>query len=258
MRPDNPGGIPKKQNRQRWPAGGKGNRFSQGNGSHLDNSSNSTKCTDIKGWCRVSCEHGAVYWRPLRCRKCRGCLAFKTCRITGTIINGMEGAEWTQMVTLTTTPGTKWVSIMLSWQAFIRWARMRWGRFEYAAVKQEGSNTGMKHLHVIMVGGAACQPREVSDYWKGLTGAWNIDVKEITGAEVAGYVSRYVAGGIAQVAKAVTFSRGWLRSGKPQETASPVIRRALDLSWCWVDETRSGVLVEYWSPEGECECPGRR
>lgn len=227
----------------------------------LTNSCNASGayCQAVKGWSRILCEHLACYWRPMRCRRCMGCLALKTKRVIAQVLIGLdEGEKWKSFITLTSTPGSQWSGLMSQFQKLVKWLRTTFGPVEYAAVKQEGSLTGMKHLHVLFLGLRWVPYVTLSRKWQSLSGAWSVDVQRVAGSKVAGYISRYIGQGMAVIlGKAVTFSKGWLRSAKPK-----LLEVAVDVgephARDWAAKTLNGTLVEWWGPHGECECPGRR
>lgn len=116
----------------------------------------------------------------------------------------------------------------------------------------------MRHLHVLFLGLRWVPYAALSAKWKRLTGAWAVDIQRVAGGKVAGYISRYIGQGMAVIlGKAVTFSKGWVRTARPKllevavDVGEPRVR-------AWVARTASGTLVERWGPEGGCECPGRR
>lgn len=222
-------------------------------------SSNSTEtnCQAVKGWARVQCEHLAVYWKPLRCKKCGGCFLWKTKRVIAQVLTGLEGEEWKTFMTLTTRPSASWDQVMKWFSALMRWMRKSHSRVEYAAIKQEGGSTGMKHLHCLIIGPPWVPYVALSRKWSALSGAWSVDVRRVGSSAVAGYVARYVALGMLGARKAVTFSAGWRKSIKP---------KVLEFWGCgggpedraWVVVLPNGTKVESWGPKGECVCPGCR
>jgi len=227
----------------------------------LTNSCNisSTRCIAVRGWSRIVCEHLAVYWRPMRCRRCMGCLRWKTNRVIAQVLVGLDAEEaWTSFITLTSKPGSQWSVLMCAFGRMVKWLRTIYGPVEYAAVKQEGSLTGMKHLHILFLGLRWVPYAALSRKWKLLTGAWSVDIQRVSGGRVAAYISRYIGEGLSViVGKAVTFSKGWLRAKRPK-----LLEVAADVgephTRDWVARTAGGALIERWGPHGACECPGRR
>lgn len=218
-----------------------------------------TRCTDIKGWSRIVCEHLATYWRPMRCRRCMGCLRWKTNRVISQVLGGLDGEDkWKSFITLTSTPGMEWSSLMRAFQRLVKWLRTTYGNVQYAAVKQEGSLNGMRHLHVLFLGLRWVPYAALSARWRSLTGAWSVDIQRIAGAKVAGYISRYIGQGMGVLlGKAVTFSKGWRRVKPPEKVEyNPDIGKPHPRPW--VAMTKAGTLIECWGPDGECVCPGRR
>ena len=214
-------------------------------------------CASPKGWARVVCEHLAVYWKPLRCKQCEGCLRWKTKRVIAQVLTGLEGDEkWKSFVTLTTIQAPSWSWVMTRFQKLVRWLRSTYGPVEYAAIKQEGTSTGMKHLHLLLLGPAWIPYATLSQKWKSISGAWSVDIQRVSSSGVAGYVARYVAAGSVILGKAVTFSKGWLRAHRPQTIDYAKVSGAPSAR-VWVAVTQTGVKVEWWGPDGVCGCPGR-
>ena len=203
---------------------------------------------------RLQCEHGALFWKVKRCRKCEGCYVNRSGSITGKVLSGLEDAPWKSLLTLTSRPGTPWPSIMSAWTSMIRFLRKSYGVVEYAVIKEEGSSTGMKHLHAVLVGPQWIPHASVSKAWRTRLGAFIVDIRRVSSGKVAGYVSKYVAKGRMCWAKCATFSRGWKRSDYPATTIVEghlweLAERAPYQMGLW-----SGIIVEVLGWEGPCRC----
>lgn len=167
------------------------------------------RCVDVRRWYRLECLHGGVAWKPKRCRHCVGCLRWRRGKTIAQILSGLEGQSWTSLMTLTTRPGTTWPMVMKAFSRLVKRIRLNGSHVEYAAVKEEGPSTGMKHLHVILTGSTWVAYGWLTAQWKSLIGAWNVDVRRLNGTKVAAYVSGYLAKWVGPVRKVVTFSKNF-------------------------------------------------
>ena len=87
--------------------------------------------------------------------------------------------------------------------------KRRWGLLTYAGVKEEGSQSGMKHLHFIIVFAARPLQSAVSALWRKLTGAFMINMKVIGHDRVDQYLAKYLAKGHRIARKDMMFARNW-------------------------------------------------
>tara|TARA_Y100000310_G_scaffold338889_1_gene429823 strand:+ start:715 stop:1377 length:663 start_codon:yes stop_codon:yes gene_type:complete len=173
----------------------------------------------------------------------------------------VEALEETQqrkvLLTLTSVGWQDWPGIMSAWAAM--WKRLKrrmpWAR--YAAVKEVGAETGMKHLHVVIIGWKWVAWRDLCAWWEELSGAWNTDVRQMDGAStVAHYVAKYVSKALGRLrAKVVTYSRGF---GRPHRARLSLGRIEL-LDWDRKPEhvsllTALGALVSPLKEWGSCSC----
>ena len=158
-----------------------------------------------------------------------------------------------RLLTLTSLPGTAWSTITASWHSLATYLRHRYPPIEYAAIKEVGPDTGMRHLHVII----SCPhylPRElIARYWHTSTGAGVIDVRLIDTYKPGHFLAKYLAKQLLVGKKQVTYSRGWPKLpplttattlsesfGPPQNTATTLHLPdggAVSLPWrnceCW-------------------------
>jgi len=125
-------------------------------------------------------------------------------------------------------------------------------------VKENGVETGMKHLHAFFSGWVWVPDYRLQEKWESISGAYNVKPIRVWGAKVASYVSKYLSKGLTSgiaLRKLVTYSRGfpklpvsvtlllddWMGSSRPTR---------------WVCRLRGGTLVETWGSEGVCTCFG--
>lgn len=195
-----------------------------------------TWCVMPRGWVRVRCSHASVLTVPVRCRECSGCAEARRGRVQWRVGHGIRTTEGrSAFLTLTSLPGTSVASMMKAWNRFKGWLRRRLGAFEYAAVKEFGSDTGMLHLHVVVLGWRYVPQRVLSAAWERASGARVVHIKAVPegGAEgAARYLSKYVSKAldVEDVRKRVTYSRGfprpdaeaerWVKVGETWQAAS--------------------------------------
>ena len=175
------------------------------------------------------CQHASRAWFPRRCRKCPGCLQTKRNKTLAKILSGLGATEEHAFLTLTSRTGTPWPDIMRAWTRMVAFLREDSPFLQYAAVKEEGSSTGMRHLHVILLNFAYTPQKIISRKWFSLTSAWVVNIKRIEGQHAAAYVAKYVAKDDLPLRKKVTYSRAW-----------PKLEPALNLTWL--------THREWWNP----------
>ena len=159
---------------------------------------------------------------PKRCRACAGCAQAKRGKTIAKIAGGLTAYAGGAFLTLTSRPDQTWPGLMKEWSHMVRWLRRTSPGLLYAAVKEEGSNSGMKHLHVVLVNMNFTPQAEISAEWARLTGAWIVDIQRIEGSQAAGYVAKYVAKDMGELRKHTTYSRGWPALPKSELHALPV------------------------------------
>lgn len=98
---------------------------------------------------------------------------------------------------------------MRSFQHLIKFLRKTSPRLEYAACKEEGSRTGMKHLHVILLNFTYTPQHTIARRWRELTGAFVVRVERLRSDRAGYYVAKYVSKDLDAARKHVTFSRGF-------------------------------------------------
>jgi len=158
---------------------------------------------------------------------------------------GSQSENWVAFLTLSSLPDTTWPDMMRYWSRMCRWLRKGAPTMQYAAVKQEGDDTGMKHLHLVVAPWVwIAQPR-ISAEWCRISGAWNADIRRMNGAIAGAHIAAYVGESDLPLAKIVTYSRSWPKLPKENvwtvrgmpDPAIPVPRS----TW----ETVEGNLIEY-------------
>ncbi len=168
-----------------------------------------TRCISPKGWLLIQCKHGSRIYKPLRCKQCEGCRAWRVKKLLGRISSYLNFATWTSFVTLTTRPGTPWPYIMRRWQSFVKALRKTYGQIEYVWVKEEGSNTGMRHLHAVLTGPKWIDKSLLRKLWFKRTGAFQVGIRRLDNSSGISHAAKYVVKSDVRLARAVGFSKGW-------------------------------------------------
>lgn len=219
------------------------------------------RCEQPKGWQQVRCPHGNMAYKPLRCRKCEGCLDARRRRLVERIRWGMDRANWCALMTLTTPnqgERPEWGTVMRRFQSLVKAIRKREPGIEYCAVKEEGEG-GMRHLHVVLTGCRWLSRDWLSQAWEDRIGAWSVDIRRI-GRAAGGYVAKYLGKGHT-VGKTVTFSKGFPKE-PPRESIHEMVGTPVDPAWPWEYDdvavlTDTGYVVSEDSyRNGPCWCFG--
>ena len=98
---------------------------------------------------------------------------------------------------------------MRAWQHMVKFLRKSSPGLEYAACKEEGSTSGMRHLHVILLNLNYTPQHLISKRWRELTGAFVVRVERLRSDRAAVYVAKYVSKDLDAARKHVTYSRGY-------------------------------------------------
>lgn len=212
----------------------------------------STRCEHPKGWLQIECQHGTRVWKPLRCRHCEGCIRAKAALQIARLIIALAPANSISFLTLTSLPDTDWKLIMKAWSSFVRWLRTRAPSAQYAAVKEEGPNTGMKHLHVLLIDVPFVPWEDASDAWKRVTGAWNVSLQRVDGAKAIRYVTKHAWKAFIPGTKNITFSAHFpkLAHSCPLEVSITKAGPPIDRQWLAI--LRDGTRVELYTPGCNC------
>lgn len=177
-----------------------------------------------------------------------------------------EGAK-VIFLTLTSLPGADWRKLMKSWTQLVAGLRRRHMVGDYVCRKEEGSQTGMKHLHVLLISPRGRLPyREIVQSWSRMTGAYiawlrdtGIDRKHyILGRYLAKYLGKGTDGDARVWRKEITYSTGWPKVAGPVTRVLETWKAAAPLTaWgagAWW--TAAGLMVQAAGFHG-CECFGR-
>ena len=164
-------------------------------------------CLFPQGWTLLSCTHGNLKWLPKRCRSCPGCRLAHRKKTIARVLSATTSQPWVAFVTLTSLPGSEWPQILRWQQRFMRYLRKRIPDLQYVSAKEEGSKTGMKHLHLIVYPWVWVPYPEMSKRWEAISGAWNVNVERINGLGVAGYITKYMSKAPLGIRKNITYSR---------------------------------------------------
>jgi hypothetical protein len=214
-------------------------------------------CKYPLGWMSVQCAHGTQAWAPLRCRRCSGCRLARRVKIMRKVGAAIGETRPMALLTLTTTPGTTWPVVMKKWSSMIRALRKLSGsRIEYAACKEEGAESGMKHLHVLLVEWKYVRWSVISELWEGMIGARGVDIRAIKQGEGAvAYITKYLGkwDPEGEVKKALTYSSGF---PKPQDAEVPKFVGAIETTAKMPEKamlSTSGMILR---GKTVCECFG--
>lgn len=123
--------------------------------------------------------------------------------------NGLEGKPNSAMLTLTSVPGTTWPEFMRAWSHMVKMLRNTSPELQYAACKEEGSKTGMRHLHVVLLNLNYTPQSAIAWKWRQLTGAHVVRIERLRTDRAHYYVAKYVSKDLDAARKHVTFSRGF-------------------------------------------------
>jgi hypothetical protein len=164
----------------------------------------------------------------------------------------LPSAEDITFLTLTTRPDATWKLIMRAWSSFVRWLRTRAPGAQYAAVKEEGGQTGMKHLHVLLINLPFIPWEDASDAWRRVTGAWNVSLQRVNGAKAIRYVTKHTWKAFIPGTKNITFSAAFPKI----EHSSPVLmfkeKTGEPESHDWLAVLKDGTRVEAYTPGCFC------
>jgi hypothetical protein len=199
-----------------------------------------TRCSSPKGWTLFQCPHGSRVWLPRRCRHCPGCGQSRRNRLIVRLLAGTSTAQTVTLLTLTSVPSSDWPLIMREWSHMVRWLRRASPSITYAAIKEAGTRSGMKHLHVLILNLDYVPQARISAEWARLTGAPIVDVRRVAGDHAAAYVAKYVSKGPASCLKSVTFGRDW-----PKPEPLPRTARAIDSIGPWGPQKFTAVTSQY-------------
>ena len=132
------------------------------------------------------------------------------------IANGLSGRPNSALLTLTTAPGTSWIQTMRAWQHMVKYLRQTSPHLEYAACKEEGSNSGMRHLHIILLNLNYTPQHLIAKRWRELTGAFIVRVERLRSDRAAVYVAKYISKDLDAARKHVTYSKGYPKLPPPE------------------------------------------
>lgn len=125
------------------------------------------------------------------------------------LANALEGAQGSALLTVTSPPERTWPEVMRAWQHMVKFLRQTSPNLHYAACKEEGSRTGMKHLHVILLNFEYTPQFKIAQRWRELTGAFVVRIERLRSDRAHYYVAKYVSKDLDAARKHVTFSRGF-------------------------------------------------
>ena len=141
---------------------------------------------------------------------------------------------------------------MAAWESLSRSLRRNTTTFTYACVKEEGKKTGMKHLHVIIIGLPFTPWEDISARWKALTGAHHIYIEWKDSIDSVLYAAKHAWKARPHARKSVTFSKDWPKL--PRNPAKIFVEKVCgpptDRHWRMI--LPDGSLVERLFPGCNC------
>lgn len=167
------------------------------------------RCIRPEGFLLYECEHGSTVYIPQRCRTCKGCQKHKADRQLARILFGIRDEPWLLMLTLTSLPGSDWQLILRTWNALYRHLKKADPHLAYAAVKEIGTKSGSKHLHVLLKGWRWHNVKELRTFWKERTGADQIHLLRLPSPETASYCAKYLSKEKPGIRRSINYSRSW-------------------------------------------------
>ena len=185
-----------------------------------------TRCRKPKGWTWIACEHGGQAFRPLRCRRCQGCLRHRQKLLTARIVSGIqqlpEGAKLL-FITLTSVGRPGFDFLMKAWQKLLARLRRKFKARGFVCKKEEGKVARMQHLHILLVSPGGRIPYSyICAEWFKLTGAYITWIRDCPADGRGGVLWQYLAkylgkGQDAKVwRKEVTYSADWPKAPGPK------------------------------------------
>jgi len=144
--------------------------------------------------------------------------------------------------------------MMHSWQLLKARLERRYGKLIYAAVKEEGGRTAMKHLHILLAASEYIPQRLISAMWEAISGAAVVDIRKVSSGVHQGSLHYYLTKQGHVERKSVTFSQTWpklpklsttLQTARSQGPLSP--RSSYYL-------TADGSYARF--PHTQCQCHG--
>lgn len=202
------------------------------------------RCQNPKGWYRLQCVHGSICYIPLRCKKCQPCRNWKRGKNIAKVHAGLRGQTDIAFVTLTSLPGTDWPFLMKRWSQLVAWLRRRMPSLQYACAKEEGPQSGMKHLHIAAINWAYLPQANLSSQWAKYTGAYVVDVRRSESDRVASYIAKHFAKTVPVSRKAMSFSKGWPREPHTPPTVVASFAWGLPINMRPLAQARDGAQLE--------------
>lgn len=214
-------------------------------------------CENPRGWLWMRCPHGTDVVVPMKCGKCDACLQRRRAKHIARICYGIYEFGPAAKLELTSRPGATWKEIMRAWSKMIARIRETVPDAQYAAVKEAGPDTGMLHLHVIVVRWKYILQRQLSSWWDDFMGAPVVWVRKVDSSNAVYYVTKHITKDVARMRNAVTYSRGF-----PKHVFEPTLEYVMKMSHIPDDFVLTavhgwGILMGDIAPN--CDCfPGRQ
>lgn len=209
-------------------------------------------CLSPKGWLWMKCRHGTDVLVPLKCGHCDPCLERRRAKHIARIIYAVNDWGPGRTLELTSRPRTPWPVVMRAFSNLLRRIRQIAPATQYAAAKEEGPDTGMKHLHVVLINSGYLPQSKLSAWWNHYLGAPVVYIRKITSNNAAYYAAKHVTKEAQRQRNPVTYSRGFPSQPFRQELIPYMrIRRIPD----WLSLTHQqgwGMIIGQHAPGCDC------
>lgn len=212
----------------------------------------SRHCERPRGWLWMRCPHGTDVCVPLKCGHCDACLERRKAKHVARICYAIYEFGPAAQLEFTSRPGMTWPEIMRAWSKMIALIREVNPAAQYAAIKEAGPETGMVHLHVIIVNWKYILQRDLSRWWEKLTGAPVVWVQRVTSSNAAFYVAKHLTKDVARMRNPVTYGRGF-----PKHAFQPALKFICKMDHMFDDWPLTavhgwGILIRELAPGCDC------
>lgn len=189
---------------------------------------------------------------PKRCRKCPACKQAHRQKQMARISLGLSSSASVAFLTLTSTPDTSWPKIMLAFTRLISYLRRTQPHLQYAAAKDEGVESNMRHLHVALIHWQYHSQADLSAWWERQTGAWNVDIRRVPSTNIPSYLAKYLSKPLIGTRKALTYSAKWPKLPVNKDWYVRTHIEQSEPPGDYIGETPTGGLVRNEAPSCLC------
>jgi len=228
-------------------------------------------CERPQGWITVKCKHDWKFQMGLRCRTCPSCREVRRQEHVRRTLYGWEqmGRPGLAVLTLTTRSGAakpEWREITRWWSSMLKALRKENPALMVVKVKEEGKESGMRHLHIILFHWRYVAWKKLVAMWELRSGARGVYIRRCSGVDIGKalfYISKYIGKGLASGGKRlIDYSRGWARESKAESLSleafdsEPTIEKTGTwVGWGGFLDTFGRGTIEYCGCFGSVKAP---